>query len=182
MSTVLVIHATRMGSTAEIANAVADTLTARGLTCLVISAEAAPVPGRFDAVVLGSAIYRGRWLSGATEYLMDHRAALTRRPVFLFQSGPCGEGAESAQAKVPGRIVRLSRAIGCQPPVTFGGMANKALAVGLLSRRMADGPLAGDYRDRGRVEAWSALVADQLDPPVTTKAALTVGSDGPEHR
>lgn len=172
MSTVLVIHATQMGSTAEIANAVAETLTARGVTCVTLSAEAAPAPERFDAVVLGSAIYMGHWLPRAIEYLRDHRAALTRRQVFLFQSGPCGEDAESAQTKVPSRVVRLARAIGCQPPVTFGGVLEMRRATGLLSRWMADGPFAGDYRDWGRVSAWADLVADRLDAPAAANAAV----------
>lgn len=176
MTTVLVVHATQMGSTAEIAHAVADGLTARGLESVIFSAEAAPAPDRFDAVVVGSAIYLGHWLPHATDYLRDHRGALTRRPVFLFQSGPCGEDAESAQVKVPGRIARLSRAIGCQPPVTFGGVLEKSRAVGRLSRWMADGAFAGDYRDWGRIAAWADLVADQLGTPPATAGTVVPGT------
>jgi len=162
MSTVLIVHATQMGSTAEIAQSVADRLTARGSECVIFSADAAPAPDRFDAVVVGSAIYLGHWLPRATEYLRDYRRPLMRRPVFLFQSGPCGEDAESAQVKVPRRIAQLSRVIGCQPPVTFGGVLDKARATGPLSRWMTDGAFAGDYRDWGRITAWADLVADQL--------------------
>lgn len=174
MTTVLVIHASQMGGTAEIADAVTATLSARGLSCVTLPAEAAPAPEQFDAVVLGSALYMGRWLGGATRYLRSHQRALAHRQVFLFQSGPCGVGSRERTAPVPGRVGRLSRAIGCPMPVTFGGLLDPARAVGVLSSRMAQGPLVGDYRDWSRVAAWADEVADTLSTS-PLPGATTVG-------
>jgi menaquinone-dependent protoporphyrinogen oxidase len=60
---VLVTAASRHDATREIAEAIADGLSRRG-----VDAEARPVDqvtslDGFDAVVIGSAIYMGRWLS-----------------------------------------------------------------------------------------------------------------------
>src|SRR5665213_1770747 len=93
---VLVTAASRHRATAEMAERIAAALAARG-----IDAEARPIDevaevGGYDAVVLGSGIYVGRWLSEARRFAEDNAATLTTMPVWLFSSGPLGgsEGAE----------------------------------------------------------------------------------------
>jgi NAD(P)-dependent dehydrogenase (short-subunit alcohol dehydrogenase family) len=63
---VLVTHASRMGSTAEIGEAIAERLRAAGLDVTVVSVSQAPDPEGFDAVVCSSAIYATRWVRGRT--------------------------------------------------------------------------------------------------------------------
>ena len=90
---VLVTAASRHGSTAEIATAIARALeeSVVGLTAIAVPIDQRPEPARFDAVVLGSAVYAGRWLEPAREYAAAHAEALRDRPVWLFSSGPIGE-------------------------------------------------------------------------------------------
>lgn len=45
----------------------------------------------YDEVVLGSAVYAGRWLEPATELAHRIPAELPGRPVWLFTSGPVGQ-------------------------------------------------------------------------------------------
>ena len=45
----------------------------------------------YDAVLVGSAIYLGRWLKSARHFVAAHAGTLRRRPVWLFASGPVGE-------------------------------------------------------------------------------------------
>ena len=74
---VLVAYASRMGSTAEIAEAIADQLRTHGLDVVTAACSAAPDPDGFDAVLVGSAVYatrRGR-SARASERRSDHRAA-----------------------------------------------------------------------------------------------------------
>jgi menaquinone-dependent protoporphyrinogen oxidase len=47
--------------------------------------------GRYEAVVLGSAVYTGRWLQPAKELVQRFGGALAGRPVWLFSSGPVGD-------------------------------------------------------------------------------------------
>lgn len=126
MPVVLIVHATRMGGTAQIAEAIGRRLRVREV--VVVAADRAPGPGGFDAVVVGSALHLGRWLPAATRYVSQHRAQLALLPVSLFHSGPCGEGVGSHQVPGPGRVRRLARRIGCTPPVTFGGVLDPARA------------------------------------------------------
>lgn len=162
MPVVLIVHATRMGGTAQIAEAIGRRLRERGLEVVVAAADRAPGPAGFDAVVVGSALYLGRWLSAATRYLSRHRAQLALLPVSLFHSGPCGEGAGSLQVPGPSRVGRLARRIGCTPPVTFGGVLDPARATGTFSRWLSNGPYAGDYRDWDQIGVWADLVADRV--------------------
>jgi menaquinone-dependent protoporphyrinogen oxidase len=77
-----VVAASRHGSTAEIAAEIARSSKECGAGRAVGLAAAAddgghgPDPARFDAVVLGSAVYAGRWLEQARQYATDHTTAL----------------------------------------------------------------------------------------------------------
>ncbi|MFL6095161.1 MAG: flavodoxin domain-containing protein, partial [Blastococcus sp.] len=63
-SRVLVVVATKHGSTKEIAQAIAGELGA-----VLREAEHAASPAGFDAVVVGSAVYAGRWRETARDWV-----------------------------------------------------------------------------------------------------------------
>src|SRR3954468_19030656 len=88
---VLVVVASRHGATAEIADALARGLTGAGLAAVAVPAQQQCDPAPFDAVLLGSAVYAGRWLEPAREYAARYAGTLRTRPVWLFSSGPIGE-------------------------------------------------------------------------------------------
>jgi menaquinone-dependent protoporphyrinogen oxidase len=89
--TVLVSAASKHGATTEIASALAEGITRRGVVAEVRDpAEVAGVTG-YDAVVLGSAVSMGHWLGEAKELVSRVGADLRDRPVWLFSSGPIGE-------------------------------------------------------------------------------------------
>lgn len=162
MTSILVTYATRMGATGEIATIVGDELRAAGFTVHVASCDENPPAGSYDAVVVGSAVYVGQWDRRATSYLREHVAVLAGLPVWLFQSGPCGDGAEHELIAVPRRVRRLVSEIGAQPPITFGGRLDQEHATGRLTRWMATGSLAGDYRDFDAVRSWAREIAQAL--------------------
>lgn len=164
MKDVLVVYATKMGSTEEIAQAIAGELARAGLSSEVYPASRAPGPGGYRAVVLGSAIYLRRWRRDALRYLRRHRTILKGMPVWLFQSGPCGQAAsEAATAPVPLAARRLALGIGAQLPVTFGGRLDRAHAVGLVARWVvSSAELRGDHRDWASIRAWAADIAAAL--------------------
>ena len=51
-------------------------------------------------MVLGSAVYMGRWMKPGRELAQRQEAVLAARPVWLFSSGPVGEPAKSADNPV----------------------------------------------------------------------------------
>ena len=90
---VLVAYASKYGATAEIAEKIGIELESAGLNVSV--EDAGKVKDLADAafVILGSAIYYGRWRKGATKFLKKFEKQLAGIPVWFFSSGPIGEGA-----------------------------------------------------------------------------------------
>ena len=166
-STVLVAYASKMGETRGIAETIGAEPTAAGLTVTVRAAGEVRSLDGYDAVVLGSAIYSSRWRHEAVdvlELLADNSDALQPIPTWLFHSGPCGDKATD-QISAPKKVTTYARRIGTAPPVTFGGRLQPATATGFLARKMAAGPLAGDFRDFARIRAFAEGIAHQLTTP-----------------
>ena len=80
---VLLVYATRHGSTREVADAVAAELRGAFAEVDVHEAPSAPPPGGYDAVVVGGPMIRG-WHKEARGYVRRHRAALAAVPFALF--------------------------------------------------------------------------------------------------
>jgi flavorubredoxin len=77
---VLVAAASKHGASAEIAQRVGDVPRRRGVDVTVASPELVDTVDGYDAVVLGSAVYAGRWLDDAGD-LADRVTAVGCSPV-----------------------------------------------------------------------------------------------------
>jgi menaquinone-dependent protoporphyrinogen oxidase len=159
MTRVLVAYATKMGSTKDIAEAIGEELRERGLRVEVRNVREADSPDYYDAVVLGSAVYAGRWRPEATRWVRQHAGELTRHPVWLFESGWVGKRPETLTASPGGR--KRAAHVGAEPPTVFGGRLDPALATGFIDRMLAK-KMAGDSRDFDEIRAWARQVADTL--------------------
>lgn len=159
MTEVLVAYASRSGATAEIAETVGQTLRDAGLSVTVRRCSEVESVDLYDAVVVGSALYVGRWEHDAVAFLRRYGEHLARRQTWLFQSGPCGEDAATEVVETPHRVERLVARFGLDDPVTFGGRLDPEHARDRLSRWMATGALAGDFRDWDVIRTWAEDVA-----------------------
>jgi menaquinone-dependent protoporphyrinogen oxidase len=81
---ILITYATRAGSTTEIAAAIGQSLGQRGLAVDVKPVKDAPDLNGYQAVIMGSPVRMGRWLSEAVTFIEANQAALTQVPVALF--------------------------------------------------------------------------------------------------
>jgi menaquinone-dependent protoporphyrinogen oxidase len=158
---VLVVVASRHDGTRQIADAVAGVLRDAGFDVDVEDAGGAADPAGYDAVVLGSAVYYGRWLPSARAFADEHASALADRPVWLFSSGPVGDqrtadGAPSGPD--PRKLVP-----GARDHVVFGGRIERGL-LGLRERAVVRVVHAGDgdFRDWEEIGSWAAGIADDL--------------------
>lgn len=88
MAKVLVAHASKYGSTAAVAEAVAARLRERGFETSVQDAGSVTGLDGASAVVLGVALYFFRWRGSAHKFLKRNRGALERVPVAVFGMGP----------------------------------------------------------------------------------------------
>jgi len=93
MSHILVAYASKHNSTAEIANAIGEVIQESNTSQIaIVPVETVEDITPYDAVILGSAVYAGQWQSNAADFLKKHETELANRPVWLFSSGPIGEG------------------------------------------------------------------------------------------
>src|SRR5690606_28152094 len=76
MTRVLVAYASKMGGTKEIATAIGARLTDGGYLTDVRPVEAVDSVTGYDAVVLGSAVYAGRWRPAAARFVQRCRSQL----------------------------------------------------------------------------------------------------------
>ncbi len=158
---ILVTTASKHGATAEIAAAVADTLRESGLEVDVREPDEVTSLTTYDAVVLGSAVYAGRWLESARRFTERHHSALQSLPVWLFSSGPIGDPLAPTQEPADG--VRLRAELDAREHRTFAGRINPS-DLGWVERtitRMVKAP-DGDFRDWEAIKAWAGEISRQL--------------------
>lgn len=85
MSHLLINYASRFGSTAEVAAAVAETARIEcdiEVTIRPISEFESPEP--YDALMIGTAIYADQWLPDVEDYLHQYQQVLQRKPLVYF--------------------------------------------------------------------------------------------------
>ena len=164
---VLVTAASRHGATLEIAEHLARSLeqSAAGLRCGLVATsipvERRPDPVRYDAVILASAVYAGRWLEPAAHYAAEHAAALRARPVWLLSSGPIGE--PPFPPDEPYDVEPLRSLLGARAHRVFAGRLDKHL-LGVGERAMVTAMRAplGDFRDWEALRAWAEEIAEEV--------------------
>ena len=89
---VLITYASKYGATKEIAEKIGEVLRQAGLQLDLLPVAAVRDLNRYEVVILGSAVYVGKWQKEAVKFLQTYESSLSERPVWLFSSGPTGEG------------------------------------------------------------------------------------------
>jgi menaquinone-dependent protoporphyrinogen oxidase len=157
---VLVAFGSRRGGTAEIAAAVAETLRAQGLIVDCMRAAEVREVARYDAFVVGGALYATRWIREARRFVVRNAPALRARPVWMFSSGPLDDSANRhAIAPVRG-VAALMAHVAARGHTTFGGRL-AADATGFPAAAMAR-THAGDWRSWDQIEGWAREIASTL--------------------
>jgi menaquinone-dependent protoporphyrinogen oxidase len=158
---VLVTYGSERGGTAGIAATVVAELGDHGIETVLAAAPDVTSVAGFDAVVVGGALYAGRWHKDARRLVERHAAALKGVPVWLFSSGPIGDMAtkEPDAPPVPG-VRTLIDLAGARGHVTFAGRLEEHPR-GFVARMIAR-KWAGDWRDDAAIRRWAADVASEL--------------------
>jgi menaquinone-dependent protoporphyrinogen oxidase len=174
---ILVAYASRHGATRGIAQRIGDTLRAAGLEVHVQPVDEVPGVAIYDAVVVGGAAYMFHWLKESAAFVHRHRAELSRKPVWLFSSGPLGtepvdaQGRDQKTAAIPRELPELAELVGAREyRVFFGAYSHDRKPIGIGERLVGWMPATrdalpeGDFRDWDEIEAWAREIAAALTP------------------
>ena len=158
---VLVVAASRHGSTAEIARAIGVRLRTRGHDVDVLEPTEVSSPDGYDAVIIGSAVYAGNWLKDAREFVETNVDALSGERVWLFSSGPLDD--TDSKAIPADKVDRLTSATGSLGHHVFAGRLDRSELnrAERLITKIVHAP-DGDFRDWDDVARWADQIADAL--------------------
>jgi menaquinone-dependent protoporphyrinogen oxidase len=169
---VLVTAASKYGATAGIAEAIGRRLEERaGLDVDVVPVEEVDDLAGYDAFVLGSGVYAGRWLKPARKFVDENGAALVAMPTWLFSSGPIGDPpkpeGESA-VKIDGTVEKT----GAREHRIFAGKVDKSRMT-FADRAIVTAVRSpeGDFRDWEEIAEWADEIAEALIPSSAIVAA-----------
>jgi menaquinone-dependent protoporphyrinogen oxidase len=163
---VLVAYATKHGGTAEIAERIGEVLRDAGLRVDVLAADRVSDLASYEAVVLGSGVYIGRWRKEAARFLKANEQVLAEQLVWLFSSGPTGQGDPLELTDgwhLPGALQPIAERIQPRDIVVFHGVLDEK-KLGMIEKWMIKNVKApsGDFRDWDAITAWATSIAAAL--------------------
>src|SRR5262245_47095612 len=122
MTRILVAHGSKRGGTAEIAEWIgAELCETPGIIVDVRPAADVHDLTGYAAVVIGVAVYVGRWVREARRFARRHRADLVHLPVWAFSSGPLDDSAHKGDVPPTRSTAKIVERVGAREHVTFGG-------------------------------------------------------------
>jgi menaquinone-dependent protoporphyrinogen oxidase len=189
MARLLILYASRHGSTEEIAERIATVARREGVDAVLADAAHDVDAAGFDGYVIGSAVYMGSWIKDAAEFVERNQSLLAARPTWLFSSGPLPGSSKMTEVTDPleqalgpeegpgsggrRRIAALSAAIEPRDHRVFFGAYDPFDAPKSMSERLIRmTPMAkrvlpsGDFRDWDEIEAWARQIASEVSGPV----------------
>jgi menaquinone-dependent protoporphyrinogen oxidase len=159
---ILVAYATRHGATAEIAEALGTEMADAGLDVDVKPMADVERIGDYDAVVLGSAVYVGRWLPEAVTFIEERAATLADKPVWFFSSGPVGEP-EPKPSGDPEGVAELMERISAREHRVFAGKIDRStLSLGEKVIVSVVRAPEGDFRDWAAMSAYAREIVAEI--------------------
>ncbi len=159
--TILVIYASKYGSTRSVAHHIADVFAQKSLQVEVRTPDQHPDLSHYDSVVIGSAIYAGRWRRSIRNFVRTNGAALASLPVWLFSVGPLGNPPTPTETPKEADLALTS--LGAHGHALFAGALDSThLSFGDRAMIRALGVADGDYRNWNRITAWAEDVAADL--------------------
>jgi menaquinone-dependent protoporphyrinogen oxidase len=168
MKNILVAYASQYGSTAEIAEKIGEVLRKENLEVSILAVNEIRDVSSYGAVILGSGVYAGHWLKDAVNFLESNEKVLATKPVWIFSSGPTGEGEpieimhgwrfpeaqQSLISHIKPRDIRLFHGKIDPDKLHLGDK----LIVKAVRAKM------GDFRDWDMISTWAKEISTALRP------------------
>jgi menaquinone-dependent protoporphyrinogen oxidase len=168
---ILVAYASRSGSTAEIAQAVAKELEGAGYPVDVAEMNSISSLAGYSGIVIGAPLYMGDLVKDVRKFVGRHTQALATLPVASFAVGltPVSKQVGNVDHAMDCLHASLSplKPIGT---ILFAGKLDLA-KLGFIQRKMMEiGNVPfGDFRDWDLIAAWARGLPEKTGFPAGTK-------------
>jgi menaquinone-dependent protoporphyrinogen oxidase len=164
---VIIVYASRAGSTAEVAKVIGQTLSEAGASVDVRSVADTNDLSHYQAVIVGSAIRMGRWLPEAMDFVKKHRDELSRVPAAYFVvCNTMKDDTPENRRKVLAYLDPVHKAAPNIKPVDTGLFAGvidfSKLSFMDKSILKVKGTSEGDFRNWTAIKKWATDVAPML--------------------
>ncbi len=163
---VLVTVASKHGATADNGRLITDGLIDAGIDAVSVPPDLVASVDEYEAVVIGSAVYLGRWMAPAADLIRRHADVLATKRVWLFSSGPVGDppSPEGDPLEIP-ELMALS---GAKAHHIFAGrLVRHGLGPGERLVVTVVGAPDGDFRSPAEIGEWTARLARDLGADAT---------------
>jgi len=152
---ILIVVVSKAGSTTEIAKFMADELNKACADVAVLTPDKVTSLAGYNAVIIGSPIYMGKWLSEARDFVENNQQILKKMQVAYFFS--CLSLTDPAKQKEVVNYLTDQRKL--VEPLSIGRFAGKMdySKLSFFNRMMAKmvGTKEGDYRDWKAIKEWT---------------------------
>ena len=153
----LVAYVTRAGSTAEIAQEIAKTLSAQGAAVEVLPLKNVTDLKSYQAVILGSAIRMGQWLPEAAKFVEQNQNELSQMPAAFFAVHLMNLGSDEASRNARQAYLEpIRKVVSPRKEAVFAGVGDwkKVSFLDGLIGKAAKAP-EGDFRDWQAIRTWA---------------------------
>ena len=165
---ILVTYASHTGSTAEVAEAICNTLTEGGAQVDVIPMQDVHDLSPYQAVIVGSAIRKSKWLPEAVQFVRTHQETLRHKSLAIFTVciTLAMSNNEQYRSAVAGWVAPIRALVRPLSEGLFAGMLDFSRLpfnwdTLMLRATVAAGIFPqGDHRDWKAIRAW----AESLKP------------------
>ncbi len=164
---ILVTYASKYGATKEIAEKIGEGLQQSGEHVDVFPVGMVKDLTCYNVIVLGSAIYIGKWPNEVVRFIQANEKSLADRSFWLFSSGPSGEGdpIELVDGKrVPAALQATINRIHPRDITVFHGNINleKINAIEKWAVKSVVKKPFGDFRDWNAIAKWTTTIAEAV--------------------
>jgi menaquinone-dependent protoporphyrinogen oxidase len=166
MKDVLIVYASKYGATKGIAEKTAEVIRNEGLEVDLAEAGEIVNPDPYRAILVGSAVYIGKWQKKAVQFVKKHESVLAGKKTWFFSSGPTGEGDPAGILqgwKCPQALKEVSERIGPVGIALFHGAVDMDKLSGLhrFMVKKINAP-TGDFRNWQQISEWAEGIAAEL--------------------
>ena len=160
----LIVYASKCGSTAEIADAMVRPLKDKGFDVDVLPVKKITSLAGYDAVLAGSAIRVGAWLPEAVDFIKENEEALEKLPLAIFSVHALNwENTSASEALRKNYSLAVKQVITPREEVFFTGLidfSRMTFLEKMLSKTVK--AVEEDRRDWNMIKAWAEEIPAKL--------------------